>query len=223
MKKEHPISSVIGDISSGINMRKKNRLDYAKMIADYSGSAQVKSEAVFSMVRKLIQYPTTFMKIWAILDELVANLVFISSVRISNLENLEMPRGNRPSLQIGKLEKTVEIELPMPDTLPTSSESSKSNSSTWLELYFESVHVEIFCYFTKQVMSELHLMYVGKQGKQGSLEETMSVGFTSSFGLRKQVTFSLSTFSVLRDKDGVKPMNNAFLYLYLLTLLKTFM
>ncbi|KAA0062269.1 F5J5.1 [Cucumis melo var. makuwa] len=34
MMKKHPISSVIGDISSGINMRKKNRLDYAKMIAD---------------------------------------------------------------------------------------------------------------------------------------------------------------------------------------------
>ncbi|KAA0040272.1 putative mitochondrial protein [Cucumis melo var. makuwa] len=34
MKKKHPISSVIGDISSGINMRKKNTLDYSKMIAD---------------------------------------------------------------------------------------------------------------------------------------------------------------------------------------------
>ena len=38
----------------------------------------------------------------------------------------------------------VEIELPVPDTLPTSAESSKSNSSTWLELYFEFVHVEMF-------------------------------------------------------------------------------
>uniref|UniRef100_A0A9I9E9G0 Uncharacterized protein n=1 Tax=Cucumis melo TaxID=3656 RepID=A0A9I9E9G0_CUCME len=66
----------------------------------------------------------------------------------------------------------VEIELPVPDTLPTSAENSKSNSSTWLELYFESVHVEIFCkvlvvmfisdYFTNQLMSGLHLMYVGK-------------------------------------------------------------
>jgi len=70
-------------------------------------------------------------------------------------------------------------------------------------------------YFTNQVMSGLHLMYVGKvfvvssvwcsmlnilylrlvclsgltfsKGQQGSLEETMSVGFTPSFGLRQQV------------------------------------
>ncbi|TYJ96965.1 uncharacterized protein E5676_scaffold506G00070 [Cucumis melo var. makuwa] len=123
-------------------------------------SAQVESEALFGMVRKLIQYPTTFMNIW--------------------------PRGNRPSRQTGKLDKTVEIELPVPDTLPTSAESSGSNSSTWLELYFESVHVAIFCYLTNQVMSGLHPMYVGK-GQQGSLEETMSVGFTPSFGLRQQV------------------------------------
>ncbi|TYK27997.1 putative DNA/RNA polymerases superfamily protein [Cucumis melo var. makuwa] len=80
----------------------------------------------------------------------------------------------------------VEIELPVPDTLPSSTESFESNSSTWLELYFEFVHVEMFCYFTNQVMSGLHLMYVGKD-QQGSLEETMSVGFTSSFGLRQQV------------------------------------
>ncbi|KAA0066851.1 reverse transcriptase [Cucumis melo var. makuwa] len=38
----------------------------------------------------------------------------------------------------------VEIELPVPDTLPTSAESSESNSSTWLELYVEFVHVEMF-------------------------------------------------------------------------------
>uniref|UniRef100_A0A9I9E6V1 Uncharacterized protein n=2 Tax=Cucumis melo TaxID=3656 RepID=A0A9I9E6V1_CUCME len=66
--------------------------------------------------------------------------------------------------------RSVEIELPVPDTLPTSAESSGSNSSTWLELYFESVHVAIFC-----------------KGQQGSLEETMSVGFTPSFGLRQQM------------------------------------
>uniref|UniRef100_A0A9I9EEP4 Uncharacterized protein n=1 Tax=Cucumis melo TaxID=3656 RepID=A0A9I9EEP4_CUCME len=30
----------------------------------------------------------------------------------------------------------VEIELPVPNTLPTSAESSRSNSSTWLELLF---------------------------------------------------------------------------------------
>ncbi|KAA0040415.1 uncharacterized protein E6C27_scaffold35G00350 [Cucumis melo var. makuwa] len=35
MKKKHLVSNVIGDISSGINMRKKNRLDYAKMIVDH--------------------------------------------------------------------------------------------------------------------------------------------------------------------------------------------
>ncbi|TYJ98702.1 pol protein [Cucumis melo var. makuwa] len=34
MKKKHRVNDVIGDISSGINKRKKNRLDYAKMIAD---------------------------------------------------------------------------------------------------------------------------------------------------------------------------------------------
>ena len=39
----------------------------------------------------------------------------------------------------------VEIELSVPDTLPTSVESSGLNSSTWLELYFEYVHVEMFC------------------------------------------------------------------------------
>ncbi|TYK18765.1 gag/pol protein [Cucumis melo var. makuwa] len=113
------------------------------------------------------------------------------------------PRENRPSLQTGELDKTVifplstlsvlrdndaivEIELLVPDTLPTSAESSESNSNTWLELYFESIHVEMFCYFTNQVMSGLHLMYVGK-GQQGLLEETMSVSFTPSFGLRQQV------------------------------------
>ncbi|TYJ98714.1 RNA-directed DNA polymerase-like protein [Cucumis melo var. makuwa] len=118
-------------------------------------------------------------------------------------EDEDLPRGNRPSLQTGKLDKTVifplltlsvlrdndavvEIELLVSDTLPMSAESFESNSSTWLELYFESVHVEMFCYFTNQVMSELHLMYVGK-GQQGSLEETISVDFTSSFGLRQQL------------------------------------
>ncbi|KAA0037514.1 reverse transcriptase [Cucumis melo var. makuwa] len=142
-------------------------------------SAQVESEARLGRVGKLIQYPTTFMKI--------------------------LPRGNRPSLQTRELDKTVifllstlsvlrdndavvEIELPVPDTLPTSVESFGSNSSTWLELYFESVHVEMFCYFTNQVMSGLHLMYVGK-GQQGSLEETMSVGFTPSFGLKQQAVW----------------------------------
>ncbi|TYK21916.1 hypothetical protein E5676_scaffold494G00570 [Cucumis melo var. makuwa] len=119
-----------------------------------------------------------------------------------------MPRGNRSSLQTEELDNTisidymteilslrlygtvcthvifslstlsvlrdndavVEIELPVPDRLPTSAESSASNSS----------------YFTNQVMSGLYLVYVGK-GQQGSLEETMSVSFTPSFGLRQQV------------------------------------
>ncbi|KAA0054351.1 reverse transcriptase [Cucumis melo var. makuwa] len=86
------------------------------------------------------------------------------------------PRGNRPSLQTEELDKTVifplstlsvlrdndavvEIQLSVPDTLATSAESSGSNSSTWLELYFESVHVEMFCYFTNQVISGLHLVF----------------------------------------------------------------
>ncbi|KAA0053207.1 hypothetical protein E5676_scaffold2510G00220 [Cucumis melo var. makuwa] len=133
----------------------------------------------------------------------VLRKLWVLEVRISNLENLELPRGNRPSLQTGELDKTiifplstlsvlrdndavVEIELPAPNALPTSAESSRSNSSTWLELYFEFVHVEMFCYFTNQVMSGLHLLFVGK-GQQRSLEETMSVGFTPSFGLRQQV------------------------------------
>ncbi|KAA0066738.1 DNA/RNA polymerases superfamily protein [Cucumis melo var. makuwa] len=77
----------------------------------------------------------------------VLRKLWVLEVRISNLENLEMPRGNRPSLQTGELDKTiifplstlsilrdndvivyhmnmfptfhVEIELPGPDTLPT--------------------------------------------------------------------------------------------------------
>ncbi|KAA0062407.1 uncharacterized protein E5676_scaffold313G001830 [Cucumis melo var. makuwa] len=61
----------------------------------------------------------------------------------------------------------VKIELPMPDTLPTSAESSESNFNTWLELYFESVHVEIFCYFTNQVMSGLHLVFNVSVGSTG--------------------------------------------------------
>ncbi|TYK11835.1 uncharacterized protein E5676_scaffold152G00520 [Cucumis melo var. makuwa] len=92
------------------------------------------------------------------------------------------PRGNRLSLQTGELDKTVifslstlsvlrdnnaVIELPVPDTLPTSAESSGSNSSTWLELYFESVHVEMFCSFTNQVMSELHLVFNVSVGSTG--------------------------------------------------------
>uniref|UniRef100_A0A9I9E1Y5 Uncharacterized protein n=1 Tax=Cucumis melo TaxID=3656 RepID=A0A9I9E1Y5_CUCME len=63
----------------------------------------------------------------------------------------------------------VEIELPVPDTLPTSAESSESNSSTWLELLF---------YKPSDVRAASY-------GQQGSLEETMSVGFTPSFGLRQ--------------------------------------
>ncbi|TYK26572.1 putative Retrotransposon protein [Cucumis melo var. makuwa] len=95
-----------------------------------------------------------------------------------------MLRGNRSSLQSGELDTTVifplstlsvlrdndavvEIELPVPDTLPTSAESSESNSSTWLELYFESVHVEMFCYFTNQVMSRLHLVFSVLVGSTG--------------------------------------------------------
>ncbi|KAA0037515.1 uncharacterized protein E5676_scaffold808G001020 [Cucumis melo var. makuwa] len=71
--------------------------------------------------------------------------LWVLEVRISNLENLEMPRGNRLSLQTGELDKTVifllltltvlcdndaivEIELPVSDTLPMSAESSGSNS-----------------------------------------------------------------------------------------------
>ncbi|KAA0062674.1 uncharacterized protein E6C27_scaffold79G001940 [Cucumis melo var. makuwa] len=109
----------------------------------------------------------------------VLRKLWVLEVRTLNLENLEIPRGNRPSLQTGKLDKTVifplsmlsvlrdndvvvEIELPVPDTHPTSTESSGSNSSTWLELYIESVHVEMFCYYTNQVMSGLYLMDVGK-------------------------------------------------------------
>ncbi|KAA0040577.1 uncharacterized protein E6C27_scaffold262G001470 [Cucumis melo var. makuwa] len=63
----------------------------------------------------------------------------------------------------------VEIELPVPDTLPTSAESSGSKSNTWLELYFESVHVEIFCkvIFANQVMLGLHLMFNVSVGSTG--------------------------------------------------------
>ncbi|KAA0053276.1 uncharacterized protein E6C27_scaffold102G00750 [Cucumis melo var. makuwa] len=130
------------------------------------------------------------------------NLWFVL-IGLSYPEGTMRPRGNRPSLQTGKLDKTVifqlstlsvlrdndavlilfkmfptfqvEIELPMPDTLPTFAESFESNSSTWLELYFESVHVEMFCYLTNQVMSGLHLVFNISVGPTGSLEETMSV------------------------------------------------
>ncbi|KAA0041121.1 hypothetical protein E6C27_scaffold128G00290 [Cucumis melo var. makuwa] len=107
----------------------------------------------------------------------------------------------------------VEIELPVPDRLPTSAESSASNSSTWLELYFESVHVEMLFYkpsdvrivsrvcwegFRGFLCVVFHVeysiskigMFIGfnvQYGQQGSLEETMSVSFTPSFGLRQQV------------------------------------
>ncbi|TYK27259.1 uncharacterized protein E5676_scaffold244G00260 [Cucumis melo var. makuwa] len=81
------------------------------------------------------------------------------------------------------LPMAVEIELPVPDALPTSTESSGSN----------------FSYFTNQVMSGLHLVYVGK-GQQGSLEETVSVGFTSSFGLRQQVVWERGVTTGPRTK-----------------------
>ncbi|KAA0064296.1 putative DNA/RNA polymerases superfamily protein [Cucumis melo var. makuwa] len=78
------------------------------------------------------------------------------------------PRGNKPSLQTGELDKTVifplstfsvlhdndavvEIELSVPDTLPTSAESYGSNSS----------------YFTNQVMSGLHLVFNVSVGSTG--------------------------------------------------------
>ncbi|TYK22465.1 gag-pol polyprotein [Cucumis melo var. makuwa] len=43
MKKKHPVSSVIGDISNGINMRKKNRIDHAKMITDVYFTSTIKT------------------------------------------------------------------------------------------------------------------------------------------------------------------------------------
>ncbi|KAA0062510.1 gag-pol polyprotein [Cucumis melo var. makuwa] len=46
MKKKHPVSSVIGDISCGINMRKKNRLDYAKMITDVYFTSTIKTTSL---------------------------------------------------------------------------------------------------------------------------------------------------------------------------------
>uniref|UniRef100_A0A9I9E4W4 Uncharacterized protein n=1 Tax=Cucumis melo TaxID=3656 RepID=A0A9I9E4W4_CUCME len=51
----------------------------------------------------------------------------------------------------------VEIELPVLDTLPTSAESSGSNSSTWLELHFESVHVEMLFYKSSDVRAAFYL------------------------------------------------------------------
>uniref|UniRef100_A0A9I9EA19 Uncharacterized protein n=1 Tax=Cucumis melo TaxID=3656 RepID=A0A9I9EA19_CUCME len=81
----------------------------------------------------------------------------------------------------------VEIELPVPDTLPTSAESFRSNSNTWLELYFESIHVEMYC-----------------KSQQGSLEETMSVGFTSSFELRQQMIQNVEQFSGYQGGDPHK-------------------
>ncbi|TYK22474.1 putative mitochondrial protein [Cucumis melo var. makuwa] len=46
MKKKHPVNSVIGDISSGINKRKKNRLDYAKMIADVYFTSTIETTSI---------------------------------------------------------------------------------------------------------------------------------------------------------------------------------
>ncbi|TYK04219.1 DNA/RNA polymerases superfamily protein [Cucumis melo var. makuwa] len=76
---------------------------------------------VFSDTLSILEVHKSNHKLYLLcLDELVENLVFISSgvrklwvleVRISNLENLEMPRGNRPSLQTGKLDKTVIFPL----------------------------------------------------------------------------------------------------------------
>ncbi|TYJ96574.1 uncharacterized protein E5676_scaffold791G00040 [Cucumis melo var. makuwa] len=60
------------------------RISGVLCVFEYSGSAQVESEAVFGIVRKLIQYPTTFMKI--------------------------VPIGNRLSLQAGELDKTLSID-----------------------------------------------------------------------------------------------------------------
>ncbi|KAA0040575.1 putative integrase [Cucumis melo var. makuwa] len=68
-------------------------------------------------------------------------------------------RGNRPSLQIGELDKTVIFPL-----------------STFCVLRDNDAVVEIELKVPDQSL-----------GQQGSLEETMSVGFTPSFGLRQQV------------------------------------
>ncbi|TYK25935.1 gag/pol protein [Cucumis melo var. makuwa] len=93
----------------------------------------------------------------------------------------EWPRGNRPGLQTGELDKivifplstlsvlrdndaVVEIELPLPDTLPTSAESSGSNSSTWLELYFESVHVEMLFYKPSDARAASYVCWEGSAG-----------------------------------------------------------
>uniref|UniRef100_A0A9I9EJ90 Uncharacterized protein n=1 Tax=Cucumis melo TaxID=3656 RepID=A0A9I9EJ90_CUCME len=78
----------------------------------------------------------------AILDELVENLVFISSEIHEHGRTKPIYDSNARfwlltgQEEIGRVYKPVEIELPLPDTLPTSAESSGSNSSTWLELLF---------------------------------------------------------------------------------------
>ncbi|KAA0066477.1 uncharacterized protein E6C27_scaffold25G00130 [Cucumis melo var. makuwa] len=72
----------------------------------------------------------------------------------------------------------------------------------------ESNHVEMFCYFTNQVMSGLHLVYVGK-GQQGSLEETMSISFTPSFGLRQQVVLEGSHATAYQQTTQVESGRDA--------------
>ncbi|KAA0067117.1 hypothetical protein E5676_scaffold598G00400 [Cucumis melo var. makuwa] len=120
-------------------------------------------------------------KFWTNWLRISFSFLQVLEVRISNLENLEMPRGNRSSLQTGELDKTVifllstlsvlydnnavvEIELPVPDTLPTSAESFGSNSSTWLELYFEFVHVEMLFYKPSDVRAASYVCWEGSAG-----------------------------------------------------------
>ncbi|KAA0054353.1 uncharacterized protein E5676_scaffold302G001720 [Cucumis melo var. makuwa] len=114
-------------------------------------------------------------------------LVFSEALSILEVQKsnqklyLVWPRGNSLSLQTGELDKTVifplstlsvlrdndvvvEIELPVLDTLATSAESSGSNSSTWLKLYFESLHVEMLFYKPSDVMTTSRVCWEGFRG-----------------------------------------------------------
>ena len=46
MKNNHAVNNVIGDINSGITMRKKNRLEYAKFIANVCFTSTIEPTSV---------------------------------------------------------------------------------------------------------------------------------------------------------------------------------
>ena len=99
IKKNHPTSSIIGDISSGITARKKSRLNYAKMSANVYFTSTVEptnvtgamkdEQWIKSMQEELVQFEQN--QVWELIPR-PSNANIIGTKRIFKNKNDE--KGN---------------------------------------------------------------------------------------------------------------------------------